>query len=332
MIAMVACAPEMPTEIEQLIKTSTITPEMSETPPPESPSPTPSQSKVILLISAEADPSIIILFQQQLESMAFEAGLAFEVLDDLSSEMLTSNVKIVVGIGPGLNLDEVAVSNPEISFLLVNQAQIALAENISQIGDPIEDKRRKAFMAGYLAALVSTDYKIAALVPSDIDERDLILDSFITGARFFCGICRPKYPPYNTFPQWETVPSEATNQGFQESVDTLISQGVENLFVSGGLATPGLLSYLTEAGVYVVGDTQPEQISNNWIGTVGVDYVAALVELWPQLLDGVGGIRTPPPTTIMDRNLKLVSEGRYRLFLEIATDLEAGLIAVGSAP
>jgi basic membrane lipoprotein Med (substrate-binding protein (PBP1-ABC) superfamily) len=331
-IAMVACAPEMPTATEQLIVTSTITAEMSETTSPQRPSPTPNLAKVIFVISAESDPLVADQLQQQIASLAMDAGLELEIVSTLTSEMLTSNVRIVVGIGPGLNLDNVTPNNPDISFLVIDQTQVALTDNISQVGDPIYSRQKKAFMAGYLAALISTDYKIAALVPSDVEQRDLILDSFVTGARFFCGICRPKYPPYNSFPQWETIPSEDANEGFQTAVDGLINQGVEVLFVSGDLASPALLSYLTEAGIKVVGDAHPEQIRNNWVGTIGVDYGGALSEIWPQLVDGTGGVRFSVPITLSDRNLNLVSEGRYRVFQEIAADLEAGLIAVDSIP
>lgn len=332
MFGMVACAPEPSEQTEQPTQTLAISPELHEITPSPSPTSTPSITKAILVTSDEADPIAIAQSQDQIASLAKDAGLAFEIVENLTAEMLTPNVQIVVGVGSGANLVDLAARNPGIVFLFLDQMEVLLSDNISQIGDPIQDKQHQAFMAGYLAALISSDYKIAALVPSDHDERDLILDSFVTGARFFCGNCQPKYPPYNSFPQWETIPSEDANQGFEGTVDALISQGVEVLYVSDDLASATLLAYLTEAGIKVVGDNQPEEMFSNWAGTVYVDYGGALVALWPQLLDGVGGVRLAAPITLRDRNPNLVSEGRFRLFEEIAADLEAGLIAPGSQP
>ena len=278
-IGMIACTPENPAETEQFMATPTVTKEIRESTPTQIFTSTPNTAKVFLMTDADADPSIIAQVQQQLTSLAAETGFIFEVVGDLTVETLTSDVKIVVGVGPNPDLVDIALGHPQTTFLFIDHMEIEPTSNINQIGDQFQDIQDKAFMAGYLAALVSTDYKVAALVPSDIESKDLILDSFVTGARFFCGICQPKYPPYNTFPKWETISSAEAQQGFQATVDTLINQGVEILYVSGDLVTATLLDYLAESDIQVVGDSQPGQIRENWLGTVSIDLEEALVEL-----------------------------------------------------
>jgi len=282
---------------------------------------------VIMVASPDADPIGIAQTESALLSLTQDSELTVETRENLNLGMLTSNVKIVVGVGPGLDLNSLAVDAPQTAFVAIDDPDAVPANNVSVIGDPVVDQQRQAFMAGYLAALVSADYKIAAIVPSETDITNQIVDAFVIGARFFCGICQPKYPPYNTFPQWETISADNAVNGFMPVVDPLIANGVEILYVHGTLASPELLTYLAESDVKVIGDQLPELERNNWVGTIANDPGLPLVELWPELLNGTGGKQLPASITLMDTAAGLISEGRYRLFEEMAADLEAGLVS-----
>ena len=287
---------------------------------------------VVLVASPEADPTGVAQTESALLSLTQDSELMVEIRENLSPGMLTTNVKIVVGVGPGLDLNNLAADAPQTAFVAIDAPDAVPANNVSVIGDPVVDQQRQAFMAGYLAALVSEDYKIAAIVPSGTDSTNQIVDAFVIGARFFCGICQPKYPPYNTFPQWETMSADNAVNGFRSTVDPLIANGVEILYLHGSMASPELLTYLAESSVKVVGVQSPATERNNWVGTIARDPGPALVELWPQLLNGTGGTQIPVSVTLMDTVAGLISEGRYRLFEEMTADLEAGLVSPSAAP
>jgi hypothetical protein len=154
-----------------------------------------------------------------------------------------------------------------------------------------------------------------------------MIDAFVVGAEFFCGVCNPLYPPYENYPQWERLSPENAAEGFQPAVDALIIKGVEVLYIQNELATPEMLTYLADKAVKIVGDGAPDAVRNNWLGTVTTDPGPALIELWPDLLAGTGGAQLPSVMTLTDKDAGLVSEGRLRMFDEMANALETGMVA-----
>lgn len=324
---MVACAPAAPIEDDLPSETAAVTEDLMATEVPQEMTATPGMPTVILAYDSETDPFAISQTQSALEQLLTDSTMTLVIHDGLTVEMLTPNVEVVVGVGPILDIAELARSAPMISFVAVNHPEVMPTENLSVVGDPRVNQQHQALMAGYLAALVSEDSKIAILVPSETEDSNIILDAFIDGARFYCGICRPLYPPYNSFPQWETLAVENARSGFGAVIDSLVSKGVEIVYVPGALATPELLSSLAELNIKVIGDTNPDILRNNWVATVKADPGSALVELWPDLLAESDAEQISSLVILDDTDSGLVTEGRYRIFQEMAADLQAGLIS-----
>jgi len=329
---MVACSPGSPTVEEMPSATTDVTEELPATDAPEVATATPDVPTVIFAYDSEADSFAVSQIQAALEHLLTDSPMMLMIRDNLILEMLTPNVEVVVGVGPTLNLGELARSAPAIQFVAVNDPAAQPADNLWVVGNLRDDQQRQAFMAGYLAALVSEDSKIAALVPSETEDSNLILDAFINGARFYCGICRPLYPPYNSFPQWETLAVENAKTGFGTVVDNLVAKGVEIVYVPGVLATQELLSYMAELNINVVSDTSPDVRRNNWVATVKADPGLALMELWPDLLAGSELKQISSQIILDDTGSGLLTEGRHRIFEEMAADLQAGIISPGEAP
>jgi hypothetical protein len=306
--------------------------EPAETPEEIEATPTtlPAQPTVILVIGEGADQNIVSQTQTALELLTTENDQVLEVQESLSAEMLLPNVRIVIGIGPNLDLSGLAGGAPDVSFVAIDNPLAVSGANLSVIGDPIIDVRRQAFMAGYLSAIVSNDNKITALFPSDIDNLDLIVESYVIGARFYCGNCRPQYPPYNPFPQWQTISSEIGIDEFRSIVENYRNIGVEILYLPGVLASPEKLTFLADTGVRVIGDTIPDVARNNWVGTITTNPDDALAELWPDLMAGTAGVQVPANITLIDTEAGLVTEGRWRLYNIMIADLEAGLVSPGA--
>jgi hypothetical protein len=318
--------------------TPQVTPQPTETPiaatstPMETSPALPDEPAVILVVGSEADEEALLSTRSALETLLAGSEYSFEVHDGLSSTLVTTNLRVVVGVGPGLDLAGLAAQNPSLQFIAVDNPDAAPSDNLSVVGDPVEDARRLAFMAGYLAALTSSDYKTGALIPGDLENSEDLAECFVIGARFFCGLCLPKYPPFNRFPQWETLPLENAPGGFEPAVDNMVNLGVENLYLHHSLLSPEIMTYLSEKGVKVISDGQPDVLRGNWMGTLIVDPAPGLTAIWSDVFSGTGGFKQPGSIRLVDLDAGLVSEGRYRLFEETLTDLEAGLISIEEVP
>ncbi len=296
------------------------------------PTVTPDVSRVLLVSGPDVDPVLIESIRVVLESLTAESGLRLIVLETVTAEEITPGVQLVVGLGEGADLSALAAGAPATQFLAVGDPAVVPGGNLSRIGNSALDQRRLAFMAGYLAALASDDYKIAALTAAGTDEGVLTAESFVIGARFYCGLCQPKYPPYGVFPKWEGVAVGSGEAGWRPVVDALVTQGVEILFIQAPIASLELFSYLSDLGVKMIGESPEVVPPEQGIGTLALDPGPPLRALWPDLMAGTGGLQQPFSVQLLDRNPQWVSEGRYRLFEAMLMDLEAGLVSPEPAP
>jgi basic membrane lipoprotein Med (substrate-binding protein (PBP1-ABC) superfamily) len=326
-----ACEPSTAVEKTDPGETNTETPPKVETEIPPTLTPTQDVQKVILISEQGGDELTLSQVQSALETLTAEAGYALEILDQASLEAMT-DVLLVVSVGEDIDVNSLAQRSPEVSFVAVDNGNAVPSGNVHVIGDPIVDQQNRAFMAGYLAALISEDYKVAALVPSEIDATEILLESFVIGARFFCGLCQPKYPPYQSFPQWQTIPVENLEEQYQSILDNFINSGVEVLYIQGDLAVSPVMNAASEYGMTVLSDQSPEVRLNNYAGTIVNDPGEALIDLWPEILNGRDGSQVPAPIILIDRNPNIVSEGRYLMFLEMAENLQNGLVSAEASP
>lgn len=295
--------------------------------------PTPvAQPSVLLVTEGDVDPFVISQIQNVLASLADDSSMNLMNMDGLTAEAISPGVQVVVGVGQNLDLNTFAANAPDVNFVAIGDPNAVVAGNLSVIGDPVNDARQKAFMAGYLSALISSDSKIAALIPEENPASDLLAESYVVGARFFCGLCQPLYPPYNPFPQWATLPSEGTEDRYQLVVDNYHNMGVEVMFVHGELISPELLAYLGELDMKVVSDRSADFQWSNWVGTITTDPAPALEAIWPDLLMSAPGKQIPSAIVLSEIEMGWVSEGRYRLFEAMVADLQAGLVSFEITP
>ena len=333
LLGMAACSPETSTQVTPLPgETDIATQSMEETEPSLTSTPTPDLPVVLLIAGENADAWTVDRLQAILGELVADSSLDLVVQEGLSGESLPQNAQIVVGVNIDGDPAGLAASNQGVNFVFIDQPDAVPGTNLSEIGDPTIDQQNQSFMAGYLAAVVSSDYKVAGLIPSDHSLSGVMTDAFVIGVEFFCGACNPLYPPFQNFPQWELLPVESAVDGFQPVVDTFVINGVEVLYVEGHLISPELLTYLADKNIKVVSDRSPDTVRNNWVGTVTTDPGPALIAIWPDLLAGTGGAQLPSAVGLTDTDAGLISEGRLRLFEEMADELEAGLVSPETAP
>lgn len=280
---------------------------------------------VLLVASPDADPVVLGELQTTLAALAADSSLTLTLVDSLSPDQLTENIKVVVGFGAGTDLAALAPAAPAIQFIAIDQPNAVPGANLSVIGDPLVEEERQSFMGGYLAALVTSDYKVAGLIPSDIPLTAEAQNAYVIGARFYCGLCKSQYPPYNAYPQLHTLTLGSDAAALQNAAENLYNLGVEVVYVHGGLVRPELLTALENYGIEVVGGARPDMPRNNWVGTVMVDPSPALTAIWTAVMAGSGGQQAPGAIVLLDMDAGLISEGRMRMFDEMKNDLENDL-------
>lgn len=332
LVGLAACSADVPSETPSLEEPGLETeiPSTLEAPPT---SPPPElQPTVLLTIGEQVDSFLITQTQAMLEHLVETSSMKLISEEGLTPEMVTPEVQVVVGVGQNLDLNALAAQQPGLSFVAIGNPGAVVTDNVSVIGNPSVEAQQLAFLAGYLSAVVSKDNKIAALIAEENPMRDFLAESYQVGARFYCGICHPVFPPYNTFPKWEIVSSTTAASDFVSIIDSYANIGVDVMFVHGALFSPELLDYMEELGVKVVSDRSPDILRSNWAGTLVMDPAPALEALWLDLLAVAPGKQAPSSMVLMDLQMGLVSPGRQRLFEGMVAELQSGMVSLEIAP
>jgi len=330
-IILVACNDSPNGSLETLTPGVTALP--TDTPTPtELPTQTPTIQPplVVLVAPPQNDPAQLDGLQSTLSELANTAGLRFQVRSSFTSDDLSPDIQLVVIMAPDPGVAALATSAPGTQFVAVDISGLEAAGNLSMIGPEGATPDQLGFLAGYIAAVITTDWRVGIINTNDSPAGVGSRNGFLNGAVYFCGLCNPAYPPYNDYPMYVELYSAASASEWQLAADMIRDNAVETVFVSLGADGDELLSYLAESGISIIGETPPPQgILSNWIATVSPDPSPAMEQLWPELLAGNGGFRLPMNIRISDINNSLFSPGRQRLVDQVRLDLYNGYIDTG---
>ncbi len=325
-----ACTPKLPS-VETPLPPSVneVTPTGVVTTTQDEPAVIDEQPSVLLVLSPEADSFTKEELIKLLENLTVDSALDLVVKNGINDVDLNAGTKIVIGLGEGLSLDLMAASAPQVPFVVMGDSNAVAANNLSVIGNPRMDTPPQVFMAGYLSALISKDSRVAGIFSANNSVSEELAEKFNNGVRFYCGICNPVLPPYSSFPRWEFIPVGATEIEFSSVIDGFESLSIEVLFVQREVVTTELLDYIAQTEIAVVSDQSPDVIRGNWAGTVLVDPVSTLEAVWLDLINGtITGAQIPTNFVIVDTEMGLIKEGRFRLFYQTLADLNNGLISI----
>ena len=302
------------------------------TPTSESLPPTPilAQTLVVFVAPPEADPAASEQISTMLSELAAAEGLDFEIRPSFTREDLSAEIRILAAISPDPGLADLAQSAPAIQFLGITIPGLEPAANVTVIDDQGISEGDIGFLAGYLAAVVSPEWRMGAMSTSDtpggLDHRS----GFLNGAVFFCGLCRQTNPPFLNYPLFSEAPSASTPQEWQATANILIDSAVETAYIAPGAGDNSLYEYLAGAEINLIGTSAPPpSLEESWIGTLGGDFQSALRAAWPGLLSDQGGAKHTVNLTITNINPELFSPGRQRLVEKMLAELSAGFIDTG---
>ena len=294
---------------------------------------TPSPPRVILLISQETDMELLSSLEAMIDELATEAGYVLETRTTLSADEIDPSFRLVVGLPPDHGLEVLAESSKQVQFLGVGLPGLSPTSNLSVVGPMGFRPDQLGFLAGYIAAVITPDWRVGVIGRSDMSTGLAAMNGFMNGAGYFCGTCRPVYPPYIQYPIQVGLSQYEIESTWQSAVDILTQASVETVFVSSEIDNQQLLLALTESGMVLIGGNSPvDELQPNWVATLRPDPGRAVRDMWADLQKGQGGASVPVPILITDVNPDLLSPGKQRLVEAILLELMEGFIDTGVDP
>jgi hypothetical protein len=315
---------ETPVE-EVLVPTPTPMPE-----PELIPTATPEIPLAILVVPADLEQEISDTYQALVYNLAQSAGMRFQVRNTLTVADLEPALRVVIVLPPDPGLAELAPQAPQAQFLSVNIPDMVAGGNLSVLANT-ERPDISAFMAGYIGAMVTEDYRTGLIIPKDDPIGQVMLAAFRTGHEYYCGICQVIYPPYNDYPLFIEIPEDAPLNEYTAYADYLINKSVETMYVSPELATEDVMTYLASSGILVVSDLPPQKITGNLVATIQPDVINAIQTAWPQLIAGTGGVNITSPLVLENINAEHLPPGKDQDARDILAQLQAGYIQTSTA-
>lgn len=297
------------------------------------PSATPAPGRAVLVVPAGANPEQADAAAAEMEELSSQSGMEFQRVAGFSEISFNETIEIVTVLAPDPGIAELAAEHPEVQFLGIGIPDLQTGNNLSSIGADGDRPDRQGFLAGYLAAVITDDWRIGVISPGDTTAGQASRLGFINGAVFYCGLCRPVYPPFVQYPQYVEIPAGSGPAERQTAADSLIANGVKTIYVDPGASDDGLLSYLAQNGINIIGGITPaDGLNERWVGSIQSDLATALREIWPALVNDEGGKNIPIPIIISQRNEQLFSPGRQALVEKLLADLMADYVDTGVDP
>ena len=316
-----------PSATPDVVEAPTLTPEPL---PTATLTPTSAPALAVLLAPPGADTAQAGVLQTALNEAITAAGLHWQVRQQLTSADLPPSVRLVVALPPDIGLATLAAAAPETQFLAVGIQGLEATPNLSVVGAQGPRPDQQGFIAGYIAAMLTDDWRVGAITISDSVEGRAARSGFLNGAVFFCGLCMQTYPPFYNYPRYVELPAGAASAEWQAAAEHMIDYYVGTVYVAPGAGDPAMLATLAAAGINLIGSGVPtDNLRPNWVVSFSSDPLAQVQALVPQLLQGQGGQNLPLPLDFTQVNPELLTPGKQGLAVTVLADLLAGYIDTG---
>ncbi len=295
-------------------------------------SPTPAPDLVYLVRGDGTTERVGARIEYIVRMLSADAGSELIVLAELSDSDLEKNTKVVIHLPPDPGLSDLVARYPAVQFVAIGIHDLSGADNLTRIGPDGFGADQIGFIAGVLAAAVTPDWRVGAVSVQNSGEELASNLAFQNGAIFYCGLCRPAYPPFRSYPTGvETSSSEIS--AVQDAISTLTSIDVDTIYLSPELSAVTSVKMLEYSGVaYVGGESPRENLGDKWIATVRAAPELAIAEIWDRVMMGESGGIVPMPVIIEDINTERLTPGREAWVQEVLQDLLDGYIDTGVDP
>jgi hypothetical protein len=296
--------------------------------PSPSPSPTPYTPLVIWLSSSSSNPIWVDQIRVAASELSESSGMKFETREAIVQGDIPNNLNIVIALAPNSDISSLADFAPNVQFVAIGIIDLTPSSNLTILapqGNPLD---QVAFLAGYLAALTTPDWRVAIISAPGSNLDDPIIASFYNGLHYYCGLCNPPHPPYGSYPILLNLNPDASEQEIQAIVDQLIQNSIRTVYISPQSENRALIEDLSDNGIHwIAGNPFVSPLEDEGIAIVGTDPSLVLRDIWPDITSNhsMGEIVLAP--SILESNSQLLSPGRLQLAENIAVGLKLGIIA-----
>lgn len=314
--------------------TSTFTPSPSATAsqiPTSTATATPPAPVGVLLAGPQADQTWVNTLQSTLNDLVVGAGLRWQVRQQLATADLTPELRLVVALPPDPGLGEMAAAAPDTQFLALGFSGLAASSNLTILAAN-QRMDQQGFIAGYIAAMLSDDWRVGVISLSDTVEGKAARTGFLNGVVYFCGLCRPAHPPFYEYPLYIELPANATSPEWQEAANYMVDHYAQTVYVYPGAGDKSMLSILADAKINIISSGEPPAaVASNWVVSLTTDALPIIQSTVTSLLDGslASGQTLSVPIQFTQINPVLFTPGKQRLAVQVLADLQAGFIDTG---
>lgn len=295
-----------------------------------------------------ANPSQLVYIERGIgwEHVRVEFGVAVEKLAEAQGWQLvsitgdpdTSNYEqaaLIIVLGGDDDVTGLIEANPQALFVFVGVASVSPGKQVAVIGPEGMRPDQVAFLSGYISALTTPDWRIGVIGIGPTGEGQAVIKSFINGGIFFCGLCRPGYPPFHDYPTSVDV-TALDAESIGSGLERIRDQGVTTIGLGPSFSSEVVdlaMEAVASEPILWIGPNPPLlEKRDRWIATIQPDPGSALLEVFEMLSNGEMDIRIPMPLAVLDVNDEILTEGKLRLVLQTRDALVIGTIDTGVDP
>jgi hypothetical protein len=328
LLFLVGCSSQPDTETPTAEPVFKETPVLTATPAETS---TPLSPVGVFLTPPEADPNLVKELNPLIGGYIRAEGLRFQVLETMAlGDFLADDFRFVVVLPPYPDLETLAQGAPDTKFLAVGFNDLDPLNNLSVLRFE-RDYDVQGFVAGYIAAMITTDWRVAVLSVQESEDALAAREGFRVGVKYFCGLCNPKYAPTGinyVYPKYIDLPVNPSDPEIEANVNLLIDRAVNTFYVVPGAGDQKIYRMLISNNKLIIGSGSDfrEEYRDNWVASLEYDLVQAVKEYWPEFLENQSGSEYILPLLINDVNPDLLSQGKLQAVKSIQEEVSAGYI------
>jgi hypothetical protein len=245
------------------------------------------------------------------------------------------HASLIAIFGDGPDVIQLVESHPDTMFMLIAVSGVTPSKGLAIVGPDGIREDKLAFLSGIISALVTPEWRVGVLAIGDTGVGLAALESYLQGAIFFCGLCRPAYPPYHEYPTSVRV-GDTSEESIQASLEQLKALSVSTTGFTHEFQTEVIdlaIGTFNSPHSLWIGPTAPtESYRSQWVVTVRPDPARVLSDIFERLIQGDEEIIVPMPIGLFEINDEVLTEGKLRYILNARDDLEVGVIDTGVDP
>lgn len=281
------------------------------------------------LASPDADQGLVEELKPYVSSWVRENGYRFQSLGNISAADLEGeNYRFVIVLPPQPDLASLVQAAPGTDFLAVGFSNLVTQQNLSVIPSGRESFDQHGFIAGYMAAMITPDWRVGVISVRDDAQAQRAREAFTLGVKYFCGLCRPEYPPFYEYPLPAVLPQDASSSQWRASADVLVKKGVKTVYVVPGAGDQEMIQFLVESQAGVIADSRYYKTGyqDSWVASLEFDLLQAAKASWDGFVGGEVGQMIQVPLEISHVNPEFLSPGRLENVRSILEEVRGGWI------